>query len=141
MGNEALNVFWMALVFMSHGITQPLMYEDANEVSGYLSGYSDGVMSRTIDYYDNLNYVTWCGFGCRHKEQFDGYIVVAHCNRIGSIAQLHTDTGIYKVLVTDCIAQEHIVVGNIFDPTNGYIGEVDYDLFNRLGTRYGTLTY
>ena len=121
------------------GYSKDFLYEDEQIVSGYLSGYNEGVMQVSIDYYDNLNYITWCGFECRQQEELDGYIVVAHCKRIGSIATLQFDDRDYKVLVVDCIAQQHIVAGNIFD--TGYIAELNFELFNRVNARYGTITY
>lgn len=137
---EIMNVLWIVLLAICNS-QQELLYTDNNIVEGYLSGYNQYVIDESIAYYDRLNYSTWCGFECRHEAEFDGYIVVAHCNRIGQTATLSTDTGDYNVLVVDCIAQEHVVEGNIFSIDNGYIGEVDYNLFQLLNTRYGILQY
>ncbi len=127
------------LVSSAKSETKTVLYPDHNSVSGALSGYAENVMDESIAYYDGLNYGTWCGFECRQEADLDGYIVVAHCNRIGSIASLQIDNLTHTVLVADCIAQDHIVSGNIFD--RGYIGELDYNLFNLVGRHYGTLTY
>lgn len=117
------------------------LYKDEEIVTGYLSGYNEGVMQVSIDYYDNLNMAGWCGWECRQASELDGYITVAHCYRIGDHATLIVDNVVYKVLVVDCIAQQHIVAGNIFDPSRGYIAELDFELFNIVKRRYGTVAY
>lgn len=105
-------------------------------VSGWASGYADGVMDATVAYRMENNY--WYSPPPYDWYQVAGYIAVNDCTRVGETATLVDPDGHeWRVLVSDCGGDEGPDMGAAWMTANHIVAELDAGLWTRLVAKHG----
>lgn len=107
-----------------------LISQSARAESGYLSAHAQLPTDATLEYRQELGQIP------TDLSQFDVYIAVLDCTKIGDTGKLYTDVGILDVLVFDCAGIED--GGANWMVRNNYIAELDYYTWERHPELIGT---
>lgn len=107
-----------------------LISQNAHAERGYLSAYAQLPTDATLEYRQELGQIP------TDLSQFDAYIAVLDCTKIGDTGELHTDVGILDVLVFDCAGIED--GGASWMAENSILAEFDYYTWERHPELIGT---